>query len=171
MLNNKQIKLVQTAVRKAGLRGKGFDGRYRLILGQYKQPNGKPVTSCKQLNSAQVEDLLAICEANGWQMPDKPADHYRKKVAKKTDVASYAQQAAIDYLRGDLGWDERQLAGFVKRMTHGKRQSPSTVTPREAWVIIEGLKNILGNQRGTHYSNLNEVKEDVEAKDGETTEA
>ena len=74
MLNNSQIKLVQVAVRAAGLRGKGFDGRYRLLLGQYHQPNGQPVTSCKQLNNWQIDDLLAICESHGWRCPGKADD-------------------------------------------------------------------------------------------------
>jgi len=106
MLNKDQIKLVQTAVRAAGLRTKYCEGRYRLLLGQYRQPGGSPVTSCKQLNNSQLEDLLAICEANGWRMPGKPDDFYRSKINNESDIASFAQQSAIRKLADDLSWNE-----------------------------------------------------------------
>ena len=167
MLNKQQIILVQTAVRKAGLRTTQFEGRYRLLLGQYTQPNGRPVDSCTQLNNSQLEDLLAICEAHGWQMPGKPADFYRRKVATRDDTASFAQQSAIKHLAGDLGWEDFQLAGLLKRITNDRVTSVNALTPRQAYNIIEALKAILGRQKGKKYNNLNEVKEDMEvATDG-----
>jgi len=100
MLNKPQIKLVQTAIRKAGLRGSGAEGRYRFLLSRYLQPNGTPVTSCKQLDNRQLDDLMAICEAQGFRHPDKPADFYRTKLAGRDELASFAQQAAIQHLAG-----------------------------------------------------------------------
>lgn len=171
MLNNQQIKLVQTAVRAAGLRSKGFEGRYRLLLGQYKQPSGKPVTSCKQLNNSQLEDLLAICEAFGWRMPGKEENYYRLKVATHSGIASFAQQSAVRHLAGDLGWNDQQVGGFLKRMTGGFVSNVAGLSPAQAYNIIEALKIILGRERGKQYTNLKEVQEDMEvATDGQANQ-
>jgi len=162
MLNNQQIKLVQTAVRTAGLRSKRFGGRYRLLLGQYKQPNGQPVKSCKQLNNYQLDDLLAICEAHGWRMPGKDENFYRSKIGARYSTASFAQQSAIQHLAGDLGWGDVQLAGFLKRMTSGFATNVNALTPAQAYQIIEGLKAILTTETGKNYSNLKQVEKDFE---------
>ena len=102
MLNKGQIKLVQIAVRQAGLRSGGQDGRYRMLLSQYKQPNGSPVTSCKQLNNWQMDDILAICESLGWYHPEKATDHYRALAAKRDSIASFAQKEAMERIREQL---------------------------------------------------------------------
>ena len=162
MLNNQQIKLIQTAVRAAGLRTRHFDGQYRLLLRQYLQSNGKPVTSCKQLNNSQLEDLLAICEAHGWRMPGKPENFYRFKIATESDIASFAQQSAIKKLGGDLGWNDAQLGGMLKRMTGGFATTVTALSPGQAYQIIECLKAILTRDTGKHYSNLKEIQEDME---------
>lgn len=164
MLNKQQIKLVQIAVKKAGLREPKFDGRYRMLLSQYKQPNGQPVTSCKQLNSWQVDDLLAICEAHGWRYPGKDEDHYRKRIANKDDIASYAQQSAIEKLAGDLGWNDRNLAGFVNKMTKERVDSVLGITPSEAYKIIEALKAMYGREAGRPFNSLHEIQDSMEAK-------
>ncbi|KPL21779.1 MAG: hypothetical protein AMJ75_09340 [Phycisphaerae bacterium SM1_79] len=170
MLNNAQIKLVQTAVRSAGLRNGKADGRYRLLLGQYKQPNSKPVTSCKQLNNMQLDDLLAICESLGWCYPGKADNYFRFKVATNTHVASFAQQSAINHLAGDLGWNAEQLGGMLKRMTGGFVSNVAALSPAQAYKVIEALKAIIGREEGKQYSNLQQIKEDQEAKDGETNQ-
>ena len=171
MLNNQQIKLVQTAVRTAGLRSKGSDGRYRLLLGQYRQPNGRPVNSCKQLNNYQLDDLLAICEAHGWRMPGKTETFYRENIIGSSDHASYAQREAIKYLAGDLGWQEHQLCGMIKRMTREKKTSIVLLSPAEAYNIIEALKIIFGREQGKQYTNLKEIQKDMEvARDGKKSQ-
>lgn len=169
MLNNKQIKLVQIAIRKAGIRTKDSDGRYRQLLAQYKQSNRKPVTSCKQLNHSQLEDLLAICESYGWRCPGKAADHFRQKIKKSTystGIASFAQRHAIKEMAGDLGWNELQLNGMLRRMT-GKITSITELKTGQAYKVIEAMKAMLSRQMGVSYSNVNEIKKDFEgAKDG-----
>lgn len=175
MLNNLQIRLIQTAVRVAGLRRKHSDGRYRLLLAQYKQPNGRPVRSCKQLNNSQLEDMLAICEAHGWRCPGKPEDYFRQKVAISQmagNVASFAQQSAIKHLAGDLGWNEYQLNGMIKRITAAEATNITALTPAQAYKLIEALKAILGRETGKQYSNLSDVKKDMEtARDGKEQES
>lgn len=175
MLNKLQIKLVQMAVKQAGIRQPKCDGRYRMLLGQYRQPNGSPVTSCKQLNNWQLEDLLAICEAHGWRLPGKEETHFRDKVAKSvhSDIASFAQQSAIKNLSGDLGYSDEHLANFLRRQTGGigsdtAVSSVCSLSHRQAWGVIEALKIIIGKETGKRYSNLNDIKEDFskEATDG-----
>lgn len=162
MLNTSQIKLVQTAVRAAGLRQPGFDGRYRLLLGKYLQPNKRPVTSCKQLNNWQLDDFLAICESMGFRRPGKPDNYYRFKRGTQDNVASFAQQSAIKHLAGDLGWNDKNLGGFLKKMTGGPADNVAALSPADAYKVIEGLKAIIGRGQGKQYSNLREVKQDME---------
>lgn len=165
MLDKQQIKLVQTAVRAAGIRSKRFEGRYRLLLGQYRTGSGAPVRTCKDLTNSQLDDLLAICESLGWRHPDKEADHYRKKVNETalTRYASYAQKEAIKHLAGDLGWNEVRLKGMIRRMTNGAVESVTELKRNPAFKIIEALKAILSRQTGKSYSNLNQIREEMEA--------
>lgn len=157
MLNKKQIILIQTAVRKAGLRTAAFDGRYRLLLKQYLQPNGEPVTSCKQLNNSQLDDMLAICESLGWAMPGEEADHYRKRVANKYDTASFGQQAAIKHLAADLGLTDLNLNSFIRRMS-GTIKTVAVLSPKDAYKIIEALKAMLTRKTGQSFENVKQIK-------------
>ena len=162
MLNNQQIKLLQTAVRAAGIRGKGFEGRYRMLLSQYRRPDGKPVTTCKDFNNSQLEDMLAICETHGWRMPGKAANHFQFLVGTRGEGASFAQQAAIQYLAGDLGLSEPELSKFLKRMTGGFVTNVVALRAGQAYKIIEALKAILSRHTGQEYDNLKDVQEDME---------
>jgi len=167
MLDNAQIRLVQIAVRQAGLRTATFDGRYRMLLGQYLQPNGEPVTSCKELNNAQIDDLLAICESMGWRMPGKPEDFYREKVNKKYDVASFGQQAAIKHLAGDLGIVGEHLSRFIMHQTNNAADDRAMLSPLQAYKVIEGLKALVIKNTGIKFKSLNEISEHYKgAKDG-----
>lgn len=167
MLNKQQIKLVQTAVRAAGLRHKKDDGRYRMLLLQYIQANGRKVTSCTQLNNHQLDDLLAICESLGWRYPGKAETFCRDRVVKQSHLASCAQTNAIRYLAGDLGWNDHQLAGMIDRMTSGYAYILDELTPRQGHNIIEALKSMLSRQTGKTYKTLKDVERDMEvAKDG-----
>lgn len=179
MPNKTQIKLIQIAVRQAGIRtpGNTSEGRYHLLLGQYKQPNGRPITSCKQLNNSQVDDLLAICESLGFRHPGKPEDFYRKKVMEQDSAfASYAQQSAIQKLADDLCWSPEYLRNFIRKITSvdytGLNDCGTNrlalLTPEQAYKVIEGLKAILGRQTGQSYNSMQEVKNDMEVTDGKS---
>lgn len=171
MLNRNQIKLVQTAVRAAGLRGKGFEGRYRFLLSQYRQPSGRPVKSCRQLNNLQLDDLLAICESLGFRRPGKPEDFYRKRAEQQQIRCSIAQTKAIQYLAGDLGWADLHLAGFIGAMTKGAQNDQFSLSSAQACDIIEGLKAILGRKVGKQYSNVKEIQDEFAgATDGQKSQ-
>ncbi|RKY12681.1 MAG: hypothetical protein DRP65_00550 [Planctomycetota bacterium] len=171
-LNQKQIRLLQMAVRGAGLRGKGFDGRYRLLLAQYKTPAGHNATSCKQLNNSQLTDVLAICESLGWRYPGRPANYFRKKLAETIygdGSASFAQQWAIGKLAEDLGWGDTQLAGFLRSQTDDEVSYVAALSPSQAHGVIEALKNMFGRAAGKKFKNLKEIQADMEVSRGKET--
>ena len=144
MANKQQIKLVHVAVRAAGI----TDGRYRLLLGQYRRSNGQAVTSSTQLTNAQVDDLLAICEGMGWRHPEHPADYFRTRVRRMDDGGlSGAQIGAILHLADDLGWNRPNLKGMLRRMTQ-RTEMLDRLTRDEAWTIIEAMKNMVMRQTG-----------------------
>jgi hypothetical protein len=164
------------AARGAGLRGvPGGDGRYRLLLGKYRQPSKRPVTSCKQLNNYQIGDFLAICESMGWRCPGKNEDHFRAKLAKDIygqGAASLAIQQAIIHLAGDLGWTDQQLNGFIERMTAGKASHVAQLSPGNAHKTVEALKAMVCRQEKIEFKDLKEMREHFEgsAKDGQTNQ-
>jgi hypothetical protein len=164
MPNKEQVKLIQTAAGAVGLRA---SGHYYLLLAQYKRASGQPVTSCKQLTNSQIDDFLAICESLGWVYPGKTETYCRDKVARYRTRASIAQIEAIKKLAGDLGWNELQLKGMIKRMTDGKCNHIAFLRIWEAYNLIEALKNMLGRISGITYKNLQDVQEHMEvATDG-----
>jgi len=175
MLTNGQIKLVQMAARSAGIRDAKSDGRYRMLLGHYRQATGAPVKSCKQLNNWQMTDFLAICESMGWRYPGQVEDYYREKARKvaveveDSDTLSHVQEQAINYLVGDLGWDIDHLNKFIKYNTQGRAENIVSLGKADAFKIIEGLKAIFGRLRGKNYKNLQEIKEDMEVTNGQTS--
>lgn len=173
MLNSDQIKLIQVACNKAGIRSPGQDGRYRLLLGQYLDSNGDPITSCKQLNNLQLDDILAICEAQGWRMPGQSETHYRDKVARKMVgyFATFAQQQTILFLCEDLGFSDLHRTNFIRKMTRDKVSSVVNLSRRQAWQITEALTAMIRRNTGINFKNLDEIrdyfmKEDKEGTDG-----
>lgn len=151
-----QIKLIQVAIRAAGLRTAAGDGRYRLLLGQYTGPDRKPCRSCKDLDNRQVDDLLAICEGMGWRHPGKPDDFYRRRARQASDTAwaTPGQVEAIKHLAGDLGWTPENLNGMIGRMTHGITNELISLTRLEGYKVIEALKAMLSRKDGTQYATL-----------------
>jgi len=172
MLNKEQIKLVQTAARAAGLRDGQQDGRYRLLLRNYRQYNGCQVNTCKQLNNRQLDDFLAICESMGWRHPDHSETHFRDRAAAADeDSVSYAQIQAIDYLCGDMGWTKIHLGNFINKMTKDRTGEPFCLSNREAYNLIEALKAILCRKDGAEYKSLGDITEQYrDVKNGREVE-
>ena len=174
-LNTNQIKLLQTAVKAAGIRTATDDGRYRLLLGQYRRGSGKPVTSCKDLTNDQVNDILAICESMGWRHPNKSETFYRDKIQNNYtdpagDFASFAQQSAIKHLANDLGWTTENLNGMIARMTGGHTNSLSSISPHEAHKIIEALKAMFQRDSGLTFNNLSDLQRNMEVTNNDSSE-
>lgn len=162
MINTNQIRLIQIAVRQVDLRTKQQEGRYRLLLGQYLQPNGQKVTSCKQLNHEQFEDILAICESMGFRQKGKADDFYRKKTAAKGNMATPGQKLAIDHIAGDMGWTVDNLNVFISKMV--KRQATTeTISTKEGSKLIDALKAIISRKDGKHYDSITEIAEQYSA--------
>jgi len=166
-LNKQQIKLIQTAVRAAGLRSNGDDRRYRLLLRQYRTGSGRPAVSCKELTNRQVDDLLAICEAMGWRHPQYEPDHFRRKAAEEGSLGpSFALRQAIAYLAADLGWSPEGLKKMISRMTGGQTDALSRMTSRQAWALAEAMKSMLERIDKRTYRSLQEAAQFHSAKEG-----
>lgn len=95
-------------------------------------------------------------------MPGKPENYFQSKRVRNSEYASFAQQSAIKHLAGDLGWNDRQLGGMLKRMTGGFTSNVTSLSPGYAYRIIEALKAMVSREKGKSYTNLNEIKEDME---------
>lgn len=153
------------AARGAGLRGNRHqpDGRYYMLLRQYKQSNGKPVDSCKQLTGDNMEDFLAVCESMGWVHPRLGPHYYQDKIRRyarhEECLASYGSRAAIKHLAGDLGMTADGLKAFIRRMTGGTYETVTLLGHEYAWKVIEALKAMLSRKDGVNYETLDDVKE------------
>ena len=157
MLNKQQVILIQTAARAAGLRNGSQDGRYRMVLAQYR------VKSCKDMTNAQIDDFLAICEALGWRYPSKPETFCRDRIkAYDGDYASFAQREAIKHLAGDMGLSAGIggdcLKQFILRMTKQRTDALELLNQKEAYNIISALKAILERNDERHYKNCSDIK-------------
>lgn len=165
-LNVQQIKLVQTAARGAGLRFAKDDSRYRMVLRQYKQPNGKPVESCKQMSRSQVDDFLRLCESMGWENKQQQAKQsYRDQCSRHGSGASDAQIEAIMLLAQDLGYTPDQFPDMVSGFTHGRAGSLAELDGALASSLIEALKDKFGRMTGKYYYDLDEVAANVGGTD------
>lgn len=153
MPNKDQIKLIQTAARAAGLRNGKQEGRYRMVLQQYR------VKSCKDMTNAQIDDFLAICEALGWRYPGKPETYCRDRANAAVDKnsASFAQLEAITHLAGDLGYD-MPMTKFLARMTHGRIDAVVHLTRQEAYNVISALKAMLQRRDGIKYRDCKQIE-------------
>ncbi|MCE5184959.1 MAG: regulatory protein GemA [Planctomycetaceae bacterium] len=161
MLSKNQIILIQTAARKAGLRNGSRRERYDLVLRQYRNRKGEPVTSCKELTDQQIDDFLAICESLGWRYPGKSETYCRDKAAQSSNHTSYGQMEAIKHLSGDLGFasgGNSCLAKFISRMTHGRCDNTVQLSRREAYNVIEALKAILERRDCKTYHNCTDIQ-------------
>ena len=164
MPNNDQIKLIQTAARQAGLCNGKQRERYYLVLRQYRDRNRRPVTSCKDMTNAQIDDFLAICEAMGFRYPGKPETYCRDRIkAYDGDYASFAQIAAIKHIAGDMGLiagiGNDCLEHFILRMTRQRTDAVETLTQKEAYNIIEAMKAMLMRNDKNKYTDCQSIKQ------------
>jgi hypothetical protein len=158
MLTQDQKKLVQAAARAAGLRTGTQEGRYRLLLAQYRRSNGTIVHSCTQLTNRQIDDFLAICESMGWRHPGHGETYYRDRTAAADDDAvSFAQLRAIDYLAGDMGWNGAAIAKMVQRITRDRTDAAVSMSGREAYDLIEAMKAMLRRKDESAYQTLGDI--------------
>jgi len=166
MLNRKQIKLVHVARKAAGL----DEGRYRLLLRQYRDASGRPLESCRQMTNRQMDDFLAVCEAMGWRHPGMPEDYYRRRTAElypTDDSPSFALREAMRHLAEDLGWGPEGLKKMIDRMTRARTDVVSQMTAREAWAAVEAMKSMLERRDKKTYRTLHEAAHAYSAREGD----
>jgi hypothetical protein len=184
MVNNAQLKLIHQAARAAGLIDKTGDQRYRLVLRQYRDRDGRPAASSKQLSNQQIDDLLALCESMGFRLPNRPSHFFRDKAAAGYRHATIPTLAALRQLAGDLGWTDAHLANFLRRMARpGESTDLITLPPRLAYVAIEAMKAMFNRTSGMnqpvqptladvqrYHNNNHQPSIDTEVSDVETDE-
>lgn len=144
MITAPQIKALRTTVSRAGLDEAG----YRLML-----KNLGDVDSCKQLTQETYEDCMAILE----DQTDSKDIYWREKVRLRGTFANSRLVHKINELFSAyetaataLGIPpDKQLKrpGLVESASGNRTNSPSGLTPHEAWRLIETLKAIVARAR------------------------
>lgn len=131
MLSKSQIIYLQTARRQAGITD---DPAWRMIL----RSTGK-VESCKDLDNAGFEAVMAVLEDMGFRDRNKPGDHWRNQAAGNGQRASSRQVHAIIRLAQSCRYS---LPTLCARATDQRTKFVEHLTPKEAWDMIEMLKAV-----------------------------
>jgi hypothetical protein len=148
-----QLKLIHIAAHQVGLIVGKDDARYRLLL-----KNAAGVESAKDLSNAQFEDVMAVLEdlgfskERGWAMDRSSfsasggsasrvqSSYWRDKVAARGSQANARMVWKIrDLLKTEHRYEARALC---RRMSQGRTDEVDKLTPREAWNLIEMLKEV-----------------------------
>ncbi len=126
----KQVTLIHVAKSRIGL----TDPQYRMLL-----RNVAGVGSCKDLDQAGVEDVMAVMEDSGFQ--DKEGGTYwRDKVRRRGAECGERMRRKIEALAAD---QQYPLAAMVHRHSNKRTDRVEQLYPREAWNLIEALKAIV----------------------------
>lgn len=134
MLTKSQIVYLQTARRQAGITE---DAPWRTIL-----RSAGHVESCKDLDNAGFEAVMAVLEDMGFRDRSKPGDHWRTKSARQPAKASERMVRKIIMLAQHCRYS---LPALCERFSEHRTQFPENLRPQEAWNLIEMLKAV--NQR------------------------
>ena len=133
-----QIKHIHVASTKAGLNRAQYEMLLRNVAG---------VESCKALTNTGFEDCMATLEDMGF-----PGTYWRDKIAARSNGLANARmvfkiaELYAEYLARLPNPDADsvyKLPGLIARGSHDRTRDARELTPREAWNLIESLKNIL----------------------------
>src|SRR5688572_22326993 len=100
MPTQSQIRTIQKGRRAAGLN----EQQYRLLLG-----NVAGVASCKDLDNAGVEDVMAVLEDQGFDGHPGGKTYWRDKVRARGSRANARQVHLIERLAGQQRYSVPQL--------------------------------------------------------------
>ena len=129
-----QVRAVHAALPRAGL----DDAAYRLLLGEVYG-----VRSCKELSSAQANELLANLNLSPRPRPKPQPRPARRRAARQAPggkvirLASEAQRVLIGRLAGGIEWRAEDGLGAWMRRSLGL---DAVRTGDDARRVIEGLK-------------------------------
>jgi hypothetical protein len=126
MATKGQIIAIQTAKRALKL----SDPAYRMIL-----RNVGGVESSTLLTNEAFDQVMAVFEESGFQSHPAGPTYWRDKAARGGDRAAWK----LRQLAGQTGIDAE---GFSARMSKKRTRTPESLTPRERYNAIEGLKKI-----------------------------
>lgn len=138
-----QLKLLQTARSKLGL----TEPQYRTILRSVGH-----VDSSKDLTNESFEEVMAhLEESSDWRQlgpcGEQLSDHYwRGKVERRGRFGGDRASHKIEALAIEAGYAEG-LGGFLMRLTEGRCDQVTKLTPAESYDVIEALKAIVERKR------------------------
>ena len=128
----RQLQIIHTAQRQLKLE----DGQYRMIL-----KNVADVASSKDLTNSTFEQVMAFLEDLGFSPNGQPSTYWRDKVAsRQSGEVTERQLQLIGALAADASID---AAGFAWRMSNHRTRTPGELSSREAYNVIEALKQIV----------------------------
>ena len=129
-----QIQIVQIARKQCGLN----EAEYRMILW-----NVAGVKSTTQLNNEDVERVMAIVESRGFIDSVRGAGYWAGKVARAGYAANDRMIHKIEAMAAETKYP---LGALVHRMSNKRTDKVELLYPREAWMLIEALKDIVDRQ-------------------------
>ncbi len=138
MASNAQIRLVQTARRRAEL----SNNAYRTVL-----LSVAGVASSKLLNNTTFEDVMSILEDQGFEDTKHGPGYWGRKVVEHGQYANARMVHKINELAAQV--ERYPLAAMCRRMSIERTDEPTRLYPREAWNLIEALKKI-GERSDAH---------------------
>jgi hypothetical protein len=128
----RQLKLLHLAARQVF--GPEDDARYRLLL-----KNVAGVKSSKDLTNDQFDEVMSVLEACGFQDKIHGSNYWQSRSQKPTRLIHKCRELAAQVHR-------YPLEALVKRFTDDRTNDPDQLLPREAWNLVEMLKEVLERQ-------------------------
>lgn len=144
-MTKEQIRAIKAMQRRAQL----DDPAYRLVLA-----NVAGVTTCKDLDNAGFEDVMAVMEDWAAQREGDSGSYWRDKVARRGSRGTERMIWKIRELHGQYeelrGLDDThyELGGLAARVSKQRTSDLAQLTPRECWNLIEALKDIIERLSG-----------------------
>jgi hypothetical protein len=132
-----QIQIVQIARRQVGLN----NPQYRMLLA-----NVAGVKSTTELNNTQVEDVMDVLEGMGFVDSKHGAGYWGGKVQRRSQVANERMTRKIEAMAAETKYP---LGALARRFSNKRTDQVHQLLPREAWMLIEALKDIVEREKLT----------------------
>lgn len=132
-----QIKTIQLGRRLCGL----SDAQYRMLL-----RNVGGVDSSKELDSAGVEDVLAVMEDSGFDSHPSGPTYWRDKVRRRGHECG---ERAVHKIEELSRLQRYPLQRLCELFSNQRTSEPAKLTPGEAWKLIEMLKAAVARETPT----------------------
>ncbi len=135
MLSPAQIKMIKASQRELGMDEDDYRQMLRSIGG---------VRSCRDLNNRSFERVMRYFEERGVRRFSGPSgDRFRMR---KFHAGIFCSPEERNKIRELINQTTLTLPGFIARMTGGRADSLNALYPRDAYIIIEALKKVIGRK-------------------------